>query len=314
MARTSALVLAFAAVYLIWGSTYLAIRVAIETLPPFLMAGARFLIAGALLYAWMRRRGAPPPAPHHWRAAAVVGGLLLVGGNGGVVWAEQTVPSGLAALLVATVPLWIVLLDWLRPHGPRPTLALVAGLVAGFAGVAMLIGPGRFAGGAQVDPLGGAVLLLASVSWAAGSLQSRRARLPSSRFLAIAMEMLAGGALLLLAGTLVGEWGSLDLAHVSIRSWTALGYLIVFGSLGGFTAYLWLLATTTPARAATYAYVNPVVAVILGWALADEPVTPRVLLAAAVIISAVVIITTARATRPPGSMRLAAPAEGGAGG
>jgi drug/metabolite transporter (DMT)-like permease len=285
---------AFAAIYLIWGSTYLAIRIAIETFPPFLMAGIRFLIAGAILYPWSKLHGAPQPSRAHWLAATVVGGLLLLGGNGGVVWAEQHVPSGLTALLIGTVPLWMVLLDWLRRNGVKPSNSVIVGLMLGFVGITLLIGPGKIAGGRQVDLVGAAVLILASLSWATGSLYSRRAQLPASPLLATAMEMLAGGALLFVAGLLAGEWTRFNLSALSLRSWLALGYLIVFGALVGFTAYIWLLRVSTPAHVSTYAYVNPVVAIFLGWAFAGEPLTARTLLAAAVIVAAVVIITTYR--------------------
>lgn len=286
---------AFAAVYVLWGSTYFAIKVAIETLPPFWMAASRFLVAGGLLYLWARRRGAPAPQPVHWRSALVVGGLLLLGGNGGVVWSEQRVPSGLAALLVATVPLWMVMLDGAGRGWRRPPAQVLAGVAMGLGGVALLVGPGRFGGSHGVDPLGAAVLILASLSWTAGSLYSRRARLPASPLLATAMEMLGGGLGLVVAGAVAGEWHRLDLAAVSPRSILAVAYLVIFGSLVGFTAYIWLLRVTTPPLVATYAYVNPVVAVFLGWALAGEPVTARTLLAAGVIVGAVMMITTYRA-------------------
>lgn len=293
------LIIAFAAVYLIWGSTYLAIRFAIETLPPLLMAGIRFMIAGAILYSWTRPSEASRPAPHHWRHATVIGGLLLLGGNGGVVWAEQRVPSGLTALLIATVPFWMVLLDWVRRDGVRPTGRVVLGLFLGFAGAGLLVGPGEFAGSGRVDLMGAGVLMLASLSWATGSLYSRRARLPESPLLTTAMEMLAGGVLLMVLGLLTGEGARLNLEGLSLRSLLSLSYLIVFGSLVGFTAYIWLLRHTTPTRASTYAYVNPVVAVILGWAVANEPLTPRTLVAAAVIVPAVALIISQRV--PPAS-------------
>lgn len=286
---------AFAAIYLIWGSTYLAIRFAVETFPPFLMAGMRFLVAGAILYPWSRLHGASQPVRAHWLAATVVGGLLLLGGNGGVVWAAQRVPSGLTALLIGTVPLWMALLDGLRPGGMKPNSGVMVGLLLGLFGIMLLVGPGKLAGARQVDLVGAAVLILASLSWASGSLYSRRAQLPASPLLATAMEMLAGGALLLIASLLVGEWARFDSSTLSLRSWLALGYLIIFGALVGFTAYIWLLRVSTPAHVSTYAYVNPVVAIFLGWAFAGEPLTARTLLAAAVIVAAVVIITTYRA-------------------
>jgi drug/metabolite transporter (DMT)-like permease len=287
---------AFAAIYLVWGSTYLAIRFAIETMPPFLMAGARFLIAGGLLYLWAVWKGAARPTGQQWRATAIVGGLLLLGGNGVVVWAETRVPSGLAALMVATVPFWIVVLDWLRPGGARPAGRVLFGVGLGMAGIFLLIGPGK-EGGGNVDLIGALMLIVASLSWATGSLYSRRARLPQPALLATGMEMLAGGALLVVAGLVMGEGGRLQLDAISLRSLLALLYLVVFGSLIGFTAYIWLLGVTAPARVATYAYVNPVVAVFLGWAFAGEQLTFQTIIAAAVIVAAVVIITTYRAAK-----------------
>ena len=305
-------ILAFAAIYIIWGSTYLAIRFAIDTLPGFVMAGVRFVGAGTVLYALARRRGAPRPTHLHWRGAVIVGALMLLGGNGGVVWAEQRVPSGLAAVLIATVPLWVALLDWLW-RGTRPGGRVLAGLALGLAGIALLVGPGELAGSRGVDLLGAGVLLFASLSWAIGSIYTRSAGLPPSPLLATAMEMLAGGVLLLVADLVTGQVAELDLGSVSLRSVLALAYLIAFGSLVAFTAYVWLLRVTTPARAATYAYVNPVVAVLLGWALAGEPLTPRTLLAAGVIVGAVVLITS-RPQREPelATAQVAVAAESGA--
>lgn len=282
------IIAAFVSVYLIWGSTYLGIRFAIETIPPHLMAAARFLVAGAILYAWARWRGAPRPTRSNWRAATVIGGLLLLGGNGAVVWAETRVPSGLTALLVATVPIWMALIATFESGGRRPPAPVIAGLVLGMAGLALLVAPGKLAG--RVDLLGAAVLLVGTLSWAFGSLHSRGADLPKSGFLAAAMEMLAGGLLLLVFGLATGQAADFALSAVSVRSLTALVYLIVFGSLVGFTAYIWLLGATTPARVSTYAYVNPVVAVLLGWAFAGESLTLRTVLAAAVIVGAVVLI------------------------
>jgi drug/metabolite transporter (DMT)-like permease len=291
------LVLAFASLYLIWGSTYLAIRYAIATIPPFLMGGTRLLVAGAVLYAWARRRGAPPPGWERWRGAAIVGAFLFLGGNGAVVWSQQSVPSGLAALVVATVPLWMVLLESLRRDGLRAAPQELLGVAIGMLGIGLLIGPGRLVGGGRPDPVGTLVLVLGSLSWAHGSLVARRVSQPPSPLLATGLQMLAGGALLFLAGLVVGEGARLDLPRVTLRSWLCLAYLVVFGSIIAFTAYVWLLRVTTPARVATYAYVNPVVAVLLGWLLAGEPLTPRVLLAAAVIVGAVALIVTSRGRR-----------------
>jgi drug/metabolite transporter (DMT)-like permease len=283
------LVVAFAAVYVLWGSTYLAIRLGVETIPPFLMAGTRHLTAGLLLFLWTRFRREPRPERRHWVAATAVGGLMLLGGNGLVTWAEQRVPSGLAALIVASVPIWMALLDGLQKR-VRPGRYVVAGLAVGLAGILVLVAPAHIAGGGRVDLLGAGALLLAALSWSVGSLYSRRARLPRSVLTATAMEMLGGGALLWVAGLASGEGARLDLAAVSLRSVAALGYLVVFGSLLGFSAYVWLLHATTPARVSTYAYVNPIVAVLLGWALAGETLTPRVALAAVGIVGAVALI------------------------
>jgi drug/metabolite transporter (DMT)-like permease len=283
------LLLAFAAVYIIWGSTYLAIRFAIETLPPFTMAAIRFLIAGGVLYAWGRLRGDPAPTRREWRGAAVIGGLLLLGGNGGVVWAEQYVASGLAALFVGAEPLWAVLLDWARPGGTRPSGAVIFGLLIGFAGVALLVAPAD-AGAQGTHLLGALALIVATISWAVGSIYSRHAPVPASPLMSTGSKMLAGGALLLVAAGVTGEPLRFDAGAVSARSVLALLYLIVFGAIAGFTAYIYLLKHTTLAKASTYAYVNPVVALFLGWMLAGEPLTARTLVATAVILGGVATI------------------------
>jgi drug/metabolite transporter (DMT)-like permease len=292
------IITAFAAVYVIWGSTYLGIRVAVETIPPFSMAGSRAIAAGAILYAWARWRGAAKPEFAHWRGAAIVGGLLLLGGNGLLSWAQQRVPSGVSALIIGSVPLWMILLEWLWHRGPRPTLGIISGLIVGFVGLGFLVAPRRLSNGAAINPSSAAVLLFAAFLWAAGSLYSRRARLPSSQLQAAAMEMLTGGALLMLAGAVTGEWTRFAAVHVSAHSWVAWCYLVTFGSLIGFTAYVWLLQVASPAHVSTYAYVNPVVALFLGWALGGEQITSRTLLAAAAIIFAVVIIVTCSAEVP----------------
>lgn len=282
---------ALGAVYLIWGSTYLAIRFAIETIPPFLMASARYLAAGGMLYAWSRLRGAPRPRLIHWRSAVLLGGLLLLLGNGGVVWAEQRVSSGLTALLVSTEPLWIVLFVWMRDHG-RPGGRVLAGLLLGFTGLVLLVRPGSATGG--IDLLGVAAVMVGSVSWAWGSLYGQRAKLPSSPLLGTAMQMVSGGGLLLLASALTGEPARFHLAAVSARSALSLAYLIVFGALIAFTAYVWLLKAAPPVLVSTYAYVNPLVAVFLGWAVAGEPITRGTLIAAAVILIGVALISSSQ--------------------
>ncbi|MEJ2547230.1 MAG: EamA family transporter [Gemmatimonadota bacterium] len=293
------ILLAFAAIYLIWGSTYLAIRFAVETLPPFLMLAARFGVAGLLLFGWLRWRGMPVPPLREWAGSAAVGGLLLVGGTGAVGWAEQWIPSGLAALIVTIVPVWMVLLDWIRPGGRKPTGPVVAGLVLGFAGVALLIGPVELGGGGRMQYLGALVVVFGTISWATGSVLGYRFPHPAAPRMAAALQMLMGGLLLLLLGSVVGEWGRLDPAGVSAKSVAALAYLVLFGSIIAFAAYVYLLKVSTPARVGSYAYVNPVVAVFLGWALADEPVTARTILAAAIIITGVVLIVS---RRPPRSL------------
>lgn len=294
--------------YLVWGSTYLGIRFAIETIPPFIMGGVRFIIAGGALYLWMRLRGADKPRLVEWRSAVVVGGFLILGGNGGVVWAEQFVPSGMAALLVAILPFWMVLLDWIRPNGVRPGIGVVVGLVVGLAGLVILIGPSALNPTAASDEaarngegvvlIGAIVLMLASLSWAVGSIYSRYTPLPKSAFVATGMEMFAGGVLMMLFALVRGEHMQFDPADVSARSMLAFLYLTAVGSLVGFTAYIWLLKVEPASRVSTYAYVNPVVAVFLGWALAGEALSLRTAIAAAIIIGAVALITTSRSSSP----------------
>jgi drug/metabolite transporter (DMT)-like permease len=300
-ASRAQIIAAFASIYLVWGSTYLAIRYAVQTIPPFIMGGLRFLVSGALLYLWARYRGAPRPTLLHWRNAIIAGGFLLLGGNGAVVWAEQFVPSGLTALLVSILPFWLVIIEWVRPPRRRPSGAVLVGLVLGFVGIVVLVGPGNLGGHGDVRPLGALVLILGSLSWAIGSFWSRDARLPESGLLTTGMEMLSGGALLLIVGLLSGELSQFDIHRISGPSAAGLIYLITFGSLIGFTSYIWLLDKVSPARLGTYAYVNPIVAVILGWAIAGERLSVRTAVAAAIVICAVALITTAHSTAPPQS-------------
>ncbi|MFL5549189.1 MAG: EamA family transporter [Gemmatimonadaceae bacterium] len=290
------IIAAFASIYLVWGSTYLAIRYAVETIPPFLMGGLRFVISGALLYAWARYRGAQRPSRLHWRNAIIAGGFLLLGGNGAVVWAEQFVPSGLTALLVSILPFWLVIIEWVRPPRRRPSGAVLIGLVLGFLGIIVLVGLGELGGRGDIRPLGALVLILGSLSWAIGSFWSRDAQLPESGLLTTGMEMLGGGVLLLIVGVATGELSDFDIQRVSAESIVGLVYLITFGSLLGFTSYIWLLDKVSPARLGTYAYVNPIVAVLLGWAVAGERLSARTVVAAVIVICAVALITTARST------------------
>ena len=286
----------FASIYVIWGSTYLAIRYAVETIPPFLMGGVRFLISGTILYLWSRYRGAPRPTRIHWRNAIIAGGFLLLGGNGAVIWAEQFVPSGLTALLVSILPFWLVIIEWVRPPRRRPSGAVLVGLILGFVGIIVLVGPSSAGGHGNVAPLGALVLILGSLSWAIGSFWSRDAQLPESGLLTTGMEMLGGGALLMIVAALSGEFAQLDVHAISRASAIGLLYLVTFGSLLGFTSYIWLLDKVSPARLGTYAYVNPLVAVMLGWAIAGERLSIRTGVAAAIVICAVALITTARST------------------
>lgn len=279
--------LALATVYVVWGSTYLAIRVAVRTIPPFTLGALRFLIAGALVYLWTQRQSDAAedrPDRRQWTAATIVGGLLLLGGNGAVMWAEQFVPSALAALLVATVPLWMALLAWLL-HGERLSRLAIAGLALGFTGVAILVRPAG--GGALLPSL---VVVAGALSWAFGSLQARRLALPPRPLLATGMQMLTAGALFAVVAVVTGELRGLSLAAFTGLPLLALGYLVVFGSIVGFSAYVFLLRFGDPAVTSTYAYVNPVVAVLLGWGLLGEAVTPRVVLAGGVIVAAVALI------------------------
>jgi drug/metabolite transporter (DMT)-like permease len=289
------IVLAFACIYLIWGSTYLAIRFAIESMPPFLMVSARYLIAGGLLYAWVSWRGeAARATAAHWRSAFVFGGLFFLVGNGGVTWAEQRIPSGITALLITMIPLWMTLLEWLRRRDQRPSPQALAGLLLGFAGVTYLVGPGESFTKAAVDPLAAAAMVLTTLGWAYGSIHARNAPHPPSLLQTVAMQMLAGAVLSGLVGTLLGEWPAVDLAAISARSALAFLYLVVFGSIIAFTAYSYLLRAARPARVGTYAFVNPIVAVFLGWALGGEAVTGRTVAAGAASIGGVILILRAR--------------------
>jgi drug/metabolite transporter (DMT)-like permease len=286
---------ALATVYVVWGSTYLAIAVADRSLPPLLMLSIRFLIAGGLLYGWSAWRGdiaAERPGRREWRAAAIVGGLLLVVDTGGVAWAEQRVPTGFAALIVATVPVFMAILDR-AIFGVKLPLGAVAGIATGLLGVGLLVGPSG-----NADALGVAVLLLASFAWAAGSVYARVAPLPARPLVAAGMQMLCAGALLGVAGIASGELSDVRLAAVSMTSLAALGFLIVFGSFMAFTAYGWLLKNASTTLLSTYAYVNPAVAVFLGWAFVGEHVGGKEVAAGLVILTSIALLLTARASRP----------------
>lgn len=291
----SKVVAAFAAIYVIWGSTYLGIRFTIETLPPFFTNGVRFALAGVVMYAWARVRRESRPSPREWAAGLVTGFLLFFCGTGAVIWAERgdhAVPSGVAALVVATEPLSFVLIEAVRRRRV-PKGAIFAGLALGCVGLAILVGPGSILGGERFDAAACAVLIGGTFCWASGSLFSRGSRMPATPVMATAVTLLAGGACLAALGLFTGELARFDPSGVSARSVAAVLYNFVFGSIVGFSAYLWLLRVTTVSRVSTYAYVNPIVAVFLGWALAGEALTPRVFVAAAVIVGAVALIIRA---------------------
>ena len=302
------LVAAFAAIYVVWGSTYLAIRIAVESMPPFLMASARFLVSGLLLYGflWLTRK--IRPTAKQWRDNAIVGALLMLGGNGIVCWAEQKVPSGIATLLISSGPVAVVLLDWAvltfggdPRRGSAPNGLIFLGLALGFAGLGLLAGPDLLRGGGAtgLDFLHAGGLILAIFLWSSGSLISRYASAPAEPFTASAMQMLTGGVWLLLASALAGEPANFHLAAVTARSAWAWTYLTLIGSLVGFTAFIWLMKHSTPAKVYTYTYVNPIVAVFLGWLILHEEVNPRIFTAAAIIIAGVALITFARSRPRP---------------
>ena len=288
------IILAFASVYLIWGSTYLAIRFAIETIPTFFMGGVRFLTAGFIVYLFLRLRGREKPSMSEWRTESIVGLLLLAIANGSVVMAEHTVPSGLAALLVATVSVWMVLLNWLWKGAPRPNLGVTSGIITGFIGLYVLVGPSNVSSNLALDPFGVFLLLFAAFTWAAGSVYSKGAHHNKSLMLSAAMHMITVGVFLMIFATLNGDWQTLNLSGISLLSFYSLGYLIVFGSIIGFSSYVYILRHSSPDHVSTYAYVNPVIAVILGWAFADEIIDLKIIIAAGFIIFSVILITKFR--------------------
>jgi len=309
-AHPTLLLLAYAAVYIIWGSTFFAIRVAIESIPPLLLPALRHLSVGIVFYPIFRPISAEKPTLFQWRTAIVTGCLLLFIGNGAVSWAEKIVPSGIAALLVATVSLWMVLADWLRPGGVRPVPRVLIGLLLGFAGLALLVGPKNLGGTERINPLGTLILVIASLAWALGSIYSRHHPLPNSPLLGVAMQCLAGGAALVIATLLSGELRGFQWAQVTHRSWIALLYLSVFGSAVGFSAYVYLLKHSAPTRVASYAFVNPVVALFLGWFLGGETLTLRTILASAIVLAAVLLVITApRMDSPQADEAIPAPGE-----
>src|SRR6266571_3271060 len=293
------IIVAFAALYLIWGSTYLGIRFAIETIPPFLMAGARFLIAGMIMYAIAWSQGISESNWRNWRTSLIIGACLLLGGNGGVTISEKYIDSGLAALVVAIVPIYIVLLGWLTGMAPRPTPVMWMGLAGGFVGVGTLFGPGLHvhSTAGRNPAIGISILLVTSFIWSAGSLYSRVAKHAASPFLTAAQQMICGGILLLFAGVVTGELPRFHPGSISMLSLGSFVYLVIIGAVVGYTAYIWLLRHCDPAKVAPYAYVNPIVAVLLGTFFAGETVTVRTLVAAGLIIGSVALVITAQQLR-----------------
>ncbi|WP_379135349.1 EamA family transporter [Paenibacillus sp. sgz500958] len=283
--------IALISLYIFWGGTYLGMKVAIETIPPFIMAGVRFLMAGTILYFVARIKGDPRPSRLEWRGAGIVGALLLLGGNGVVAWAEQRVPSAIASLLVATVPLWIIMFNWLGGSRKKPNTGVILGVVSGFLGIAVLVLHSGGSSDQGMDVVGILALLFASISWSIGSLYSRTAKLPDSPLLSTALQMIVGGILLIVLSLFLEDWSALHLSDISLRSYLAFGYLVLFGAIVGYTAYIWLLKNADPTWVSTYAFVNPMVAVALGWFIAGEQLPANSLISAVLIITAVIVIT-----------------------
>ncbi len=292
-ASPTLVLISFAAVYILWGSTFFFIRIGIETIPPFVLAGIRHLAIGVVFYPLFRRLSREKPTPAQWRTTIITGLLLLLCGNGAVSWAETRVPSGVAALLVATVSLWMVIIEWLRPRGSRPAPRALVGFVLGFGGIALLVGPAHLGGSERINPIGAITLILGSLAWAGGSIYSRHHPIPHSPLLGVAMQSLAGSAGLWIVALATGELRGFHPASVTLRSWLAVLYLIVFGSALGFSAYVYILRHSTASRVATYAFVNPVVAMFLGFFLGGEPLTLRTLIASGTILAAVLLVITA---------------------
>lgn len=298
--QTTLLIFSFAAVYLIWGTTYLAMRVAVHSIPPFMMASARFLIAGSVLYAILRWRGLPHPTLAQWKSALIVGSLLFLGGNGLVTWAEQEIPSGVAALVIATMPMWMTLFDWLFFGGPKPTFKVAIGVTLGIAGIVLLIGPTQlFRGTTELDLFYMLGLIFAPVFWSIGSLYCRKADLPQNVFMANASEMLCGGGVLLGVSIGFGEPFGFEFSQVTTEAWMAMMYLTLFGSVIALTAYAWLLKNAAATKVATYSYVNPIIAVFLGWLILSESISWQTGMAVVVIIAGVVLIVADKNSKKP---------------
>ncbi len=288
--RSTIMVLSFLALYFIWGSTYLAIHIASETMPPLTMLGARFGVAGLIMLGWLKMRGKPMPTAAQWRSAIIVGFLMLCLGTGSVALSMKYIPTGMAALLLTTVPLWMVLFDWLWKGGAKPSPLFFAGFALGLLGVFFLIDPQTLSHGFQADVFAILAVIGGAMSWSIGALQGKSCNMPENPVTSTAVQMIGGGLTLVLTGFLIGERVAFVAEMFTLRSMVAWGYLVIFGSFIAFSAFIWLMRNTTPARVTTYAYVNPVVAIYLGWALAGEEITSRILLASMFMITAVVIV------------------------
>ena len=287
--------IALIALYIVWGSTYLGIRIAIETIPPFFHAGVRFLISGLILVIWQRSAGHALPTRKQWISTAIIGSLLLLGGNGLVAWAEQFIPSGIAALIISSSPMFLVIGEAIRPNGVKPNWQGIVGILIGFAGIFILIGPSEISGSAtKLNPLGIAALLAAELFWSTGSIYSKSVDLPKSSLMNTGAQMLMGSISLFIVSLVSGELHGWDVTAVSARSLYGLSYLILVGSLVGFVSYGWLLQNAPISLVSTYAYVNPIVAVFLGTWLASEPLEPRIWLAAGIIVGSVIFINSTR--------------------
>lgn len=286
--------LAFATIYLVWGSTFLAIRIGVREVPPFLFAAMRFLAAGLVLYGWTIARGERSPEPHQWLSVFIVALLIFVFDYGLLFWAEQRVPSGIAAVMLAMIPVFMALSQIIILRTQRLTVRLAVGLLVGIGGVAVLMSNRLGLGGRPIDRAGAVALIVAAMSWSLASALTLKLPLPASKVMSSGAQMLSGGALLAATGAALGEFQRFDPGNVSTGAWIALFYLIVPGSIIAFTAYLWLIHRESPTKVGTYAYVNPVVAVLLGYFVADEPLSLRTVLGTLLVLISVVVITTMR--------------------
>ncbi|HZP04469.1 MAG TPA: EamA family transporter [Terracidiphilus sp.] len=289
---------AFAVIYFVWGSTFLAIRIGVEQVPPFLLAAMRFLVAGLALYGWVRMKGERCPTGREWISISLLAFLIFVCDYGLLFWAEQRVPSGVAAVMLATIPAFMALSEVLLLRTQKLTVLLSLALLVGILGVVVLVSRTLGLGGAPIDPIGALALIICALSWSVASALTRKLPLPASKPMSSGAQMLAGGVFLMFVAALRGEFRGFHLASVSSGAWLALLYLIVAGSIIGFTAYLWLLHHESPTKVGTYAYVNPVVAVLLGYFAGGEALGPRIIVGSLCVLTSVVMITTARAGKP----------------